>query len=89
MRVKFSVRLPAADVEFLDEYAKRVGSRSAALHEAVRLLRVHELADSYAEAWDEWVASGEEEIWSVTISDGLAEETWPGPRGAPTRREPR
>lgn len=74
--MKLSVSLPAGDVEFLDEYAKRAGSRSAALQEAVRLLRVHDLADSYAEAWDEWFASGEEEVWSATIADGLTDETW-------------
>ncbi len=75
MGMKLSVSLPEGDVEFLDEYAKRAGSRSAALQEAVRLLRVHELGDSYEAAWAEWFDSGEEEIWSVASADGLPDET--------------
>lgn len=71
MGMKLSVSLSEADVAFLDEYAKTAGSRSAALQEAVRLLRVHELAESYHEEWLEWVASGEEDVWSVTVADGL------------------
>jgi metal-responsive CopG/Arc/MetJ family transcriptional regulator len=39
--VKISVSLPAEDVQVLDEHARRAGlpSRSAALHQAVLLLR--------------------------------------------------
>lgn len=69
--MKLSVSLPAGDVEFLDEYAKLAGSRSAALQEAVRLLRVHQLGESYEDAWNEWFESGEEDVWSVAVADGL------------------
>lgn len=75
MGMKLSISLPATDVEFLDEYAKRAGSRSAALQEAVRLLRVHDLGDAYEAAWAEWFESGEEEVWSVATADGLTDET--------------
>jgi mRNA-degrading endonuclease toxin of MazEF toxin-antitoxin module len=44
------------DVEFLDRYARErgVGSRSAAVAQAVRLLRAARLGDDYAAAWTEW-----------------------------------
>lgn len=68
-----SVSLPEEDVEFLDAYAKdqRLGSRSAALHEAVDLLRAAQLADAYEEAWDSWSASGDAEVWDTALADGL------------------
>lgn len=71
MGMKVSVSLPDADVEFLDTYARAQGfaSRSAALHEAVRLLRSAELGDAYAEAWQEWSDTGEEQLWEPTASD--------------------
>ena len=66
--------LPAEDVAFLDEYARRspVGSRSAAVHRAIAVLKSSQLGDAYAEAWDEWARSGEQEVWETTPSDGLA-----------------
>jgi Arc/MetJ-type ribon-helix-helix transcriptional regulator len=72
--MKLSVSLPAEDVEFLDEYARRQGieSRSAALHRAVRHLRATGLGSAYEDAWDEWHRSGEAELWDVTAADGLA-----------------
>jgi Arc/MetJ-type ribon-helix-helix transcriptional regulator len=72
--MKLSVSLPAEDVEFLDEYARRQGieSRSAALHRAVRLLRATGLGSAYEGAWDEWRESGEAELWDVTAADGFA-----------------
>lgn len=69
--MKLSVSLPEDDVVFLDEYAtnRGVASRSAALQQAVALLRVHELSDSYAEAWAEW--EPESQAWEATVADGL------------------
>lgn len=71
--MKLSVSLPAGDVEFLDEYARRQGieSRSAALHRAVRLLKATGLGGAYEEAWEEWARTGEADAWEVTASDGL------------------
>lgn len=71
--MKISVSLPSADVELLDGYAHAHGitSRSAALQRAIGLLREAELADAYEQAWDEWDAGGEAELWERTSADGL------------------
>jgi Arc/MetJ-type ribon-helix-helix transcriptional regulator len=72
--MKVSVSLPEEDVEYLDAYARdqRLGSRSAALHKAVRLLRAAELGAEYESAWAEWDRSGDAEDWDGTAADGLA-----------------
>jgi Arc/MetJ-type ribon-helix-helix transcriptional regulator len=72
--MKVSVSLPQEDVDFLDEYAQRqgIGSRSAALHTAVRLLRATGLSSAYEEAWQEWETSGERETWDEAVADGLS-----------------
>ncbi|MFF5986936.1 ribbon-helix-helix domain-containing protein [Prauserella flavalba] len=71
--MKMSVSLPAEDVEFLDSYAREhdIGSRSAALHRAVDLLRAAQLGDAYADAWAEWEEAGEAAAWEPTTADGL------------------
>jgi Arc/MetJ-type ribon-helix-helix transcriptional regulator len=71
--MKVSVSLPAEDVDFLDGYARDQGldSRSAALHKAVRLLRVAELGGDYEAAWDEWSTTGDADGWDRTSGDGL------------------
>lgn len=67
--------MPEDDVAFLDTYAHERGlaSRSAALHEAVRLLRAAELAPEYAAAWEEWRAGGGEAAWEAASADGLVD----------------
>jgi len=71
--VKISVSLPDEDVEFLDEYARSLGvrSRSAVIQRAVRLLRAAELGPAYAEAWEEWDASGDADLWDSAVADGI------------------
>jgi Arc/MetJ-type ribon-helix-helix transcriptional regulator len=71
--MKVSVSLPDEDVDFLDQYAKTEGyeSRSAVVHKAVRLLRASGLGAAYEEAWREWAAGGEHELWGSTSADGL------------------
>jgi Arc/MetJ-type ribon-helix-helix transcriptional regulator len=71
--MKVSVSLPEEDVEYLDAYARdqRLGSRSAALHKAVRLLRAAELGAEYESAWEEWDRSGDADVWGTTAADGL------------------
>lgn len=71
--MKVSVSLPGEDVEFLDEYAKERGldSRSAAVHQAVRLLRTAELGAAYESAWTEWAATADGSLWESTVGDGL------------------
>ena len=70
--MKLSVSLPDKDVAFLDDYAgKHDLSRSAALAAAVKSLRRASLGDQYADAWAEWEASGEAEVWEAVVGDGL------------------
>jgi Arc/MetJ-type ribon-helix-helix transcriptional regulator len=72
--MKLSVSLPEDDVRFLDAYARDqgLGSRSAAVHQAVRQLRAAELVADYGEAWDDWVASADADAWERAAGDGLA-----------------
>lgn len=72
--MKVSVSLPDEDVEFLDDYAASNGmpSRSAAVHEAVRLLRTSGLGAAYEQAWSEWSADGDAEVWEAVASDGVS-----------------
>jgi len=69
--VKIRVNLPDEDIDFLDEYARSLGvrSRSAVIQRAVRLLRAAELGPAYAEAWEEWQASGDAEVWDPAVPD--------------------
>lgn len=71
--MKVSVSLPAEDVEFLDNYATERGleSRSAALQQAVRLLRTGELGAAYEGAWDDWTADADNAVWDEAVADGL------------------
>jgi Arc/MetJ-type ribon-helix-helix transcriptional regulator len=73
--MKLSVSLPDEDVALLDEFARTAGlpSRSAALHHAVRMLRLPELERHYETAWNEWEASGDEAAWATTTADGVAD----------------
>lgn len=70
--MKVSVSLPDEDVEFLDDYARnhQIASRSATLHQAIRLLRASELAQDYADAFAQW-DSEESRLWDPAVSDGL------------------
>jgi len=75
--VKLSVSLPDEDVAFLDDYADRIGlaSRSAAVHNAIRLLQASALGESYAHAWSEWEADSDAHLWDVASGDGLGDAT--------------
>jgi Arc/MetJ-type ribon-helix-helix transcriptional regulator len=72
--MKMSVSLPEEDVEFLDTYVRdhAAGSRSAALHEAVDLLRAAQLAGAYEDAWASWESSDDAEVWDIAVADGLS-----------------
>ena len=74
--MKLSVSLSSEDVAVLDEYARTAGlrSRSAALQQAIRLLRLPDLEQDYAAAWDDWESSGEQAVWERTAPDGLTPE---------------
>jgi hypothetical protein len=70
--MKLSVSVPSEDIAFLDSYANEhaLGSRSAALHQAIKALRMSALPGSYAEAWSDWNGDGDAEAWETTIGDG-------------------
>ncbi|MEJ7695570.1 MAG: ribbon-helix-helix domain-containing protein [Candidatus Limnocylindrales bacterium] len=71
--MKVSVSLPGDDIEFLNNYVKErgLGSRSAALQQAIRLLRTGELSAAYEAAWDEWAADADNAAWDEAVRDGL------------------
>ncbi len=71
--MKLSVSLSDEDVALLDAHVRSSGlkSRSAALQQALRLLRYSDLEQHYAEAWTEWEESGQREAWESSTSDGL------------------
>ena len=71
--MKISVCLLDEDLQFLDDYARTHGmpSRSATVRRAIRLLRASQLEDDYAEAFQEWIDSGESAVWDVALADGL------------------
>jgi Arc/MetJ-type ribon-helix-helix transcriptional regulator len=74
--MKISVSLPEEDVSYLDTYSKgqALGSRSAAVHEAVRLLRQSGLQSAYADAYSDGAGAGDSPPggdWDPTVADGL------------------
>ena len=71
--MKLSVSVSDEDVEFLDAYAEDEGvpSRSAVVQKAIRLLRASKLGPAYEEAWAEWAAGEDAELWDHTAADGL------------------
>ena len=71
--MKVSVSLPDEDVAYLDSDAQQRGiaSRSAVLHEAIRLLRASELGSAYEHSWTDWAESDDAELWESLASDGL------------------
>lgn len=71
--MKLSISLSEQDVALLDEIVQERGlsSRSAAVQEALHLLRQAGLADAYADAWSEWESSGEAQLWGDTTGDGV------------------
>lgn len=71
--MKLSISLSPVEVEFLDGYARqhRIGSRSAAVQQAIRVLRAAELGDAYEAAWTEWSEAGEANVWDAAVADGL------------------
>lgn len=71
--MKLSVSLPEEDVEFIDAYAatQGIGSRSAAVHQAIRLLRAPELGPAYEDAWVDWAERDDGDVWDAAVGDGV------------------
>ena len=72
--MKLSVSLPEKDVAFIDRQIADHGepSRSAVIRKALDRLQLDSLEEEYAQRWAEW--SEEDEIWDVTVADGLEDE---------------
>ncbi len=73
--MKLSVSLPDADVSFVDSLARRGDgtSRSSIVHQAIELLRMAELENAYADAWEEWRQDGDADAWQSTVGDGMTD----------------
>ena len=69
--MKLSVSLPDEDVALLDAYSAEHGmsSRSAAVQKAIRLLRAAGLGAAYEEAWSDWKASEDGDLWDAVGND--------------------
>ena len=73
--MKFSINLPAAELNFLDKCVEdgRYPSRSAVVLDALRLLRSADLGTMYADAFTEWDKSKEGIDWNaVNTASGVA-----------------
>ena len=70
--MKLSISLKPEDVRFLDAYAtsQGIGSRSAVVRVALRLLREQELAGDYAAAFNE-IDHAPAGFWDRLARDGL------------------
>jgi len=73
--MKLSVSLTAEDLAALDRYVEQagLGSRSAAVQQAIRRLEDPLLESDYAAAWEEWVAAGDEDAWAAASADGVTD----------------
>ena len=73
--MKLSISLSDEDLAVLDAYVQRTGlpSRSAAVQQAIAMLRYPTLEQDYGNAWSEWTAAGEEAGWESTSADGLGD----------------
>ena len=69
---KLSVSLPGYLVQFIENYRLDKGckSRSQVIEEAFKLLRNQELEEAYRQA-----SAENDNIWDITLTDGLADET--------------
>jgi Arc/MetJ-type ribon-helix-helix transcriptional regulator len=68
--MKVSVRLSDEDLQFLDAYAAAhsFASRSAVLREAIRVLQLSDLDDTYGAAWAEWDKNGDAAAWHASAA---------------------
>jgi antitoxin MazE9 len=73
--MKLSVSLSEEDVRVLDAYIKQAGlpSRSAAVQRAIRMLRYPALENDYGNAWAEWSAAGEGDVWEQATDGGFGD----------------
>lgn len=74
VHVKVSLSLSTDDLAFLDDQTRTgvYSSRSAAVQDAVRVLREQRLADAYADAYADAFAEPADDAWDAASGDGLA-----------------
>ncbi|WP_219722090.1 hypothetical protein [Deinococcus planocerae] len=67
------MRLPAADIAWLDRYRRKYGlrGRGEVLRVAFNLLQDRMLEEEYRAAGEEWQASEDGALWDQTRGDGL------------------
>ncbi|MEA5510273.1 CopG family transcriptional regulator [Crocosphaera sp. UHCC 0190] len=70
---KLSISLPPSQVQFIENYkiSKGCKSRSQVIEKALALLQEKELEAAYKQASQEI-----DEVWEITVTDGLSNETW-------------
>jgi len=71
-----SSRVPVKRPDSLSQTDEATGVQidySAALQQAIHLLRHVDLEQDYASAWDEWESSGDQALWEATAADGLTD----------------
>lgn len=72
--MKVSVSLKEQDLEFIDQYSEENAlTRSAAIQEAIKLLRNVDLAKQYEAEFSDPAWQEEAALWDVTVGDGLDE----------------
>ncbi len=73
-RMEIHVNLAEDDVVFPDECVRShgLGSRSAAVQKAVRMMHCAELTDAYTDAFNEWTDSDDAGLWDTVAIDGLS-----------------
>lgn len=75
--VKLSVSLDEEHVALIDRVAAQGGfrSRSAVIQHALERLSATDLHGDYAEAWEDWRATGDDEPWDAAAADGAGPAT--------------
>jgi Arc/MetJ-type ribon-helix-helix transcriptional regulator len=83
---KLGVSVDSQLAQFIERYQAAHGkpTKSEVVQLALSLLQKNELRQQYAEAYQEWLESGEAEVWEVTAGDGLEEPT---PKSRKRRRQ--
>lgn len=79
MKIQISARIDEGLAAFLESYQQMydVKTRSEALEKAIEALRERALTEEYAQAMEEWDASGDADLWDGTVGDGVASgERW-------------
>ncbi len=74
-KTHINVRIDSSLAAFMLDYKtkKHIPTKSEVIEQALKALRDLELKEAYKEAMQEWIDSGEHELWDQTVADGLDE----------------